>query len=233
MRFANLFFKGLLDLLYPELCFACQSRHPMPGSTVCVHCNYHIVPTDYHLQDQNPLLDKFWGRVPLRHASAFFNFSKGGLLQSLIHQLKYGNRPEIGVELGKLYGYRLKESPHYQDVDMVLPVPLHPKKEHQRGYNQAACFAQGLAEGLDCEWSREALIRQTFTESQTKKSREERFQNVNKVFAVTQPHRLADRRLLLVDDVITTGATLEACALELLQVHGVELSLAAIALANN
>lgn len=224
--------KSLFDLFFPHLCFACQTHPPMPGSSVCVRCDYEIVPTDYHLQAENPVLDRFWGRVPIEAATSFFHFSKGGLLQQLIHELKYNNRPEIGIELGKLYGHILAQSPLYQSIDCIVPVPLHPKKELLRGYNQAAMFAQGLAEVLECPWTKHGLIRQHYSESQTKKSREERFQNVSEVFVLPQPEKLRGKHILLVDDVITTGATLEACALRLLEAEGVRVSVASIALAS-
>lgn len=221
----------MVELFYPNLCFACEQRPAPKNSSICVHCEYHITPTNYHLMADNPVMERFWGRIPLQHASSCFAFTKGGLLQNLIHQLKYENKPEIGVELGKIYGALLKNCPPYDTVNYIIPVPLHPKKKHARGYNQAAMFAQGLALGMDKEWSEDFLIKVEHTETQTKKSRLDRFANVESAFGLANVEEIKGKHLLLVDDVITTGATLEACAATLLEVEGVKVSLAAIALA--
>lgn len=176
-------------------------------------------------------MERFWGRVLLQRATTAFSFSKGGLLQHLIHQLKYENKPQIGQELGKMYGAMLKEDPFWQAIDYIVPVPLHPKKKHQRGYNQAAMWAIGLSETLGVDWTEEYLIRSDYTTSQTKKTRMERFQNVEDAFFVPNPTAIEGKHLLIVDDVLTTGATLEACALKLLEVPNVRVSVACIALA--
>lgn len=221
----------MVELFYPNLCFACEQRPAPKNRSICVHCEYHITPTNYHLMADNPVMERFWGRIPLQHASSSFAFTKGGLLQNLIHQLKYENKPEIGIELGKIYGTLLKETPPYNTVHYIVPVPLHPKKKHARGYNQAAMFAQGLAIGMEKEWSEDFLIKVEHTETQTKKSRLDRFANVESAFGLANLDKIQGKHLLLVDDVITTGATLEACAATLLEVEGVKVSLAAIALA--
>ena len=223
--------RSFIDLLYPQLCFAC-GKHPKPKETsICIHCYCNITPTNYHLMPKNPVLERFWGRVELEHASSSFAFSKGGLLQHLIHQLKYESKPEIGIELGKMYGVLLKDTPPYNTVDYIIPVPLHPKKEHLRGYNQAAMFAKGLAASMEKKWSEAYLVRVENTATQTKKSRLDRFAKVEHAFGVALEGEIKGKHLLLVDDVITTGATLEACAHKLLTVRGVKVSLAAIALA--
>jgi ComF family protein len=220
----------LADLIYPDLCFACKKNISDVNSSVCIHCQYNITPTNYHKMKDNPVSDRFWGRIKLEHASTSFVFSKGGLLQKLIHSLKYENKPDIGVELGKMYGILLVNTPPYNSVDFIIPVPLHPKKEHFRGYNQATMFAKGLSETMNIPWSESFLIRTENTETQTKKSRTDRFANVQSAFKVALPDKIKDKHLLLVDDVITTGATLEACAVKLLDVEGVKVSLSAIAL---
>jgi len=220
-----------IGLFYPKLCLACGKRPRPEDASICIHCTYHITPTNYHKMPDNPVLERFWGRVELEHASSSFAFSKGGLLQKLIHQLKYENKPEIGIELGKMYGSLLKDTEPYTTVDYIIPVPLHPKKQHSRGYNQATMFAKGLAIGMQKKWSEAYLVRVENTETQTKKSRLDRFSNVEAAFGVALPEEIKNKHLLLVDDVITTGATLEACAIKLLKVEGVKVSLAAIALA--
>lgn len=222
---------SLADLFYPRLCLACQKKLVSVETSICIHCNYNLTPTDYHRTNPNPVLERFWGRVDLEHATTAYSFNKGGLLQQLIHQLKYENKPEIGLELGKMYGSLLKDTAPYNTVDYIIPVPLHPKKKHLRGYNQAAMIAKGLAVSMEKKWSSDYLIRTDNTETQTKKSRLDRFANVENAFGIGDKNAIAGKHLLLVDDVITTGATLEACAQTLLQVDNVKISVVAIALA--
>lgn len=224
-------FGRILDLLYPRLCFACEAQTIPKGTSLCVSCEYKITPTQYHLMPDNPVMERFWGRVKIERAATAFSFTKGGLLQNLIHQLKYENKPQIGQELGKMYGAMLLEDDFWRSIDCIIPVPLHPKKKHFRGYNQAAMWAMGLSEALGVNWSEQYLIRTDYTETQTKKSRMERFQNVQDAFAVPKPSEIMGKHLLIVDDVLTTGATLEACALKLLEVENVRVSLVCIALA--
>jgi ComF family protein len=180
----------------------------------------------------NIVAERFYGRVKIERATTAFSFVKGGLLQELIHKLKYDNRPEIGIELGKIYGNILRESGTWNNIDYVIPVPLHPKKKHQRGYNQAEMWGQGLAESLGIELRNDLLIRTDYTESQTKKSRTERFANVENVFSITDQTLLNNKKILLVDDVLTTGATLEACSNTLLNASELSVNIVCIALAD-
>lgn len=223
---------SVLELFFPQLCLACQQAPIATGAILCVPCQYHITPTKYHLQTTNPVLERFLGRVELEHACTGFLFTKGGLLQQLIHELKYNNQQQVGLELGRACGRLLQETAPYDSIDCIIPVPLHPKKLQQRGYNQAALFAQGIAAILQKPCLEEHLIRAKYTNTQTKKSRLERLANVEDAFAVQQEEALQQLHILLVDDVITTGATLEACAQQLLAIKGVRVSIAAIALAS-
>jgi ComF family protein len=162
-----------------------------------------------------------------------FHFVKGGKTQHLLHQLKYQGKQQVGVLLGEWYGRELKKSPWFQSVEAIVPVPLHPRKERQRGFNQSDTFARGLARTMGVPWYKNGLRRKAYTETQTQKGRMERFGNVEAVFEVGEPINLKDKHILLVDDVITTGATLEACTHTLLQLPGVKVSLAAIAIAGS
>lgn len=223
---------NLADLFYPRLCLACQKKLVPVETSICIRCDYKLTPTNYHSTNPNPVLERFWGRVDLEHAATAYSFNKGGLLQHLIHQLKYENKPQIGIELGKMYGSLLKNVTPYKNIDYIIPVPLHPKKKHLRGYNQAGMIAKGLAFSMEKQWSSEYLIRTDNTETQTKKSRLDRFSNVENAFGVYKKSELEGKHLLLVDDVITTGATLEACAQTLLSINNVKISIVAVALAN-
>lgn len=220
-----------LSLVYPRLCLACENPLYSHERSLCTHCVYHLPRTGYHLRVNNPVSQLFYGRVELHAAAAFFGFHKAGKVQHLIHQLKYKGAKEAGVETGLLYGAELKVSPLFGDVDVVLPVPLHRSKLRRRGYNQAACFAQGLARSMNIFLDETTLHRAAATATQTRKSRFDRWKNVEEVFALRDSAHLEEKHLLLVDDVVTTGATLEACAAQLLKIPNVRVSVAAMAAA--
>ena len=222
---------ALSGLFYPNLCLACSRNLPPSSSFLCVSCAYKLPKTDFHLHRDNPLTERFWGRVQLQAGTACYHFSKSGRTQQLLHRLKYEGKKEVGIEIGKIHGSVLREAPLFQGVDMIVPVPLHPKKQRRRGYNQSALYARGLSERLGVPWQ-EALKRNAYTDSQTRKSRMERFANVEKVFELPDASAVQGKHLLLVDDVITTGATLEACAHRLLAAPGTRVSIATIAIAN-
>lgn len=220
-------------LFYPRLCLACGTKHLPPKEIICPTCEFQLPRTDFHLFLENDFTKKFWGRINLHTAASLFYFYKKSKTQHLIHNLKYKGKKEIGVTLGKMLGKKLIQSPLYQNIDLIIPIPLHLKKEIQRGFNQSAVFARGLSEVMNIPWSSDRLIRNIYTETQTKKSRLERFENVVKAFEVEKPRLLENLHILLVDDVLTTGATLEAGAIKLLEVKGVKVSMATIAFAKN
>lgn len=227
------YFYDFLGLLYPNLCLACEKNTPTKGNVICLSCQYYLPKTKFHLERENRFTERFWGRVPIDAGAALYFFTKGSRTQNLIHKLKYEGKTKVGIKLGNLYGKMLKDSPYFSNVDLIVPVPLHPKKEQQRGYNQSDLFAKGLSEEMEVPWSKKALIRTAMTETQTKKSRSARVKNVNDVFQVNQPKRLKGKHILLVDDVMTTGATLEACATKILTVGDVKISFATIAIASH
>jgi len=222
---------GLLGLIYPKLCLSCGLNLPPGDLRICIHCSAHMHYADYHLSLDNHFSDRLFGRIPFYATSALLIFRKGGKAQPLLHELKYKGNQQLGVELGRQHGKVLLESPYFQDIDWIIPVPLHIKKKRLRGYNQSAVYAQGLSEVLDIPYSDHILVRKTFTETQTKKGMDERFQNVNSVFKVAKPNLIMQKHLLVVDDVMTTGSTLESCAITLLAAVDVRISFATIAIA--
>ncbi len=231
MDLRQTYFADFVSLIFPELCQACAKSLYRNEEVICADCLYHLPFTDFHLQPDNLVAQQFWGRVNVEAASALLYFSKGSRVQNLMHQLKYKNEPEIGVYLGKLAGKRLSENPLFASVDMIIPVPLHKQKLLKRGYNQSLSFAEGISKKLLLPVENNNLIRTMNTESQTKKSRTSRYENMKEVFAVKMSEKLTGKHILLVDDIITTGATLEACCTVLLDIPGVKISIAAIAYA--
>lgn len=223
--------EDLINLLFPELCNGCGKLLYHGEKDICTKCLYDLPYTDFHLYEDNLVAKQLWGRLPVSAAMAMLYFKKGTKVQNLVHGLKYDGKTEVGVTLGKLLAKKLAKSEFYADIDLVIPVPLHQKKLRLRGYNQSEYIATGLAEELGIAVSTKHLLRDKSTESQTKKARYTRYENMQDVFSVIKAEELEEKHILLVDDVITTGATLEACGNMLLK-HGIKkLSIAAVAFA--
>ena len=220
-----------VSLLFPELCAACRETLMANEHLICTACLYNLPFTNFHLQPDNIVARQFWGKIPLEAAYAMCYFTKGGSIQNLMHQFKYRGMQQIGNLLGNIAGDQLNKNPIFASVEMVIPVPLHKTRMRQRGYNQSACFADGLAQKLPTVVEVDNLVRKTATETQTHRSRFARFENMQEVFAVINPERLINKHILLVDDIVTTGSTLEACAVQLLKIPGLKLSIATIAYA--
>jgi len=221
----------VVALLFPELCNACGTHLYYGEKEICIKCLRDLPFTDFHLYADNPVAKQLWGRLPNTNAMAMLYFRKGTKVQNLMHSLKYKDKTEVGVKLGNLLGEKLKNSNDYKDIDLIIPVPLHLNKERLRGYNQSKTIADGIAEALAVKVSSTHLLRSKSTETQTKKSRYTRFENMQSVFTVRHKDELENLHILLVDDVITTGATLEACGNALLNVEIKKLSIAAVAFA--
>lgn len=217
------------NLLYPENCAACKRGLQSHEDVICLYCREELPQTHFHLDPNNHVAKHFWGKLPVENAAAFYYFSKGSKVQSLIHQLKYYNQPEVGVKVGRMYGKKLLESPAFQTIDLILPIPLHPVKQKRRGYNQSDVFAEGLSESMQIPWSADAIERVVFSNSQTRKDHLERWENVEHIFAIADEAQLLGKHILLVDDVVTTGSTLEACARLLLEVEGAKVSIVTMA----
>jgi len=231
MNLLRSYFDDFVGLFFPELCAACGRNLFKNEEVICTECIYHLPVTDHHQDPDNQVARQLWGRISFAHAGSFTYFRKGNKVQKLMYQLKYNNRPEVGTRLGRLYGAELKRSPAWAVPDAILPVPLHPRKRRKRGYNQSEYIAAGLAEALGIPVISDKLCRAEDTATQTRKARWARYENLREAFVVKDPAVLEGKHLLLVDDVITTGATLEACGLELLKLKDVRISIAALAFA--
>ena len=224
-------FLDFVSLVYPRYCFACADGLVKGEDIICTKCIHDLPRTGYHLEKENPIYKRLFGRIPLHSAFAFLMFNKGGSVQKLMHEFKYNNHREIGYAIGRVYGEELAKSGFSDQFDVILPVPLHPEKHRRRGYNQSEEFAKGLEEKLSAPCKAELLQRPVKTDTQTKKTKLKRWENVKQVFTVQNPEDIQDRRILLVDDVITTGATIEACALALINSGCGQLSVCSMAYA--
>jgi ComF family protein len=196
---------------------------------ICTECYILIPRTNYHLKPDNPVSQLFWGRCMIEQAAAFSFYTRDSRIRRLIHQLKYKGIREVGPELGRIYARTLKSSGFLNDIDLIIPVPLHPSKKRQRGYNQSDLISLGISEVSGIPMESDLLVRKTVSKTQTRKTRYDRWINVEDIFRVTDQDRIENMHILLVDDVITTGSTLEACASELLKVENVKVSVAALA----
>src|SRR6185312_16232503 len=192
-----------VSLLFPQLCAACGESLVANEQLLCTDCLYNLPYTNFHLHADNIVARQFWGKIPVESAYALYYFNKGGKIQNLMHQFKYKGVRQIGNLLGNIAGEQLAKNDIFNTVDVIIPVPLHKKRLRQRGYNQSACFAEGLSEKLNAPVENNNLVRINATETQTHKSRFARFENMKEVFAVSQPQRLSNKHILLVDDVIT------------------------------
>jgi len=220
-----------VSLLFPQLCPACGEGLVAGEHVICTSCQFSLPVTNFHLQPGNIVAQQFWGRINLQGAYALYYFSKGGKVQNLMHHFKYRGMQQIGHVLGNIAGAQLMQNVIFNSADVIIPVPLHKSRLRQRGFNQSACFAQGLAQKLIAIVDIDNLVRIKATETQTHRSRFLRFENMQEVFTVIHPEKLQNKHVLLVDDVVTTGSTLEACGIELLKIEGLKLSIATIAYA--
>jgi ComF family protein len=220
-----------ISLLFPELCQACGESLILGEELICTDCRYHLPFTDFHLKPDNMVAQQFWGKINLEAAYALCYFTKGGKMQQLMHQFKYKGRHKIGNMLGNIAAEQMAKNPVLSTIDVIIPVPLHKSRLRKRGFNQSACFAEGISGKLNVPVIEHNLVRIRATETQTHRSRFERFENMQQVFVLENPRSLINKHVLLVDDVVTTGSTLEACGAELLKVEGLKLSIATIACA--
>lgn len=221
--------EALLHLFFPHLCAGCSSDVLDAQELICSTCMLALPFTEFEKIENNPVEKLFWGRTKIQHASSIFYFITDNPLQEIVHQIKYKNNPELGVYMGKIMGLQLKNMLSINKIDFMLPMPLHPKKEYARGYNQSAVICQGIQHTTEIPYWDQVLIRNFNTDTQTKKSRIERWENVAEVFEIKNPSVIQEKHILLIDDVITTGASTEACANLLLKNKAASVSICSLA----
>lgn len=225
------YWHGLLHILFPQRCAGCDTVLIHQEHILCSTCLYHLPQTDHHKDTENETAKQLWGKVKFQYAASMLTLSKSSRVQRIIHQLKYGQQPEIGIYLGKMYGQILLENPIVDRVDIIVPIPIHSIKKRKRGYNQSEYFAMGLSEALNIPFDTTCLKRTLNSVSQTRKSRIDRYDNVENAFAFVPQTggKQTPNHVLLVDDVITTGATIAAAAQQLIDGLGCTVSIVTIA----
>ena len=226
-------FNSILNLFFPKVCAGCRKLLFSNETVLCTICRHEMPLTQYHLDAKNEAVKKFYGKIEIEHASALLYFNKKGIVQELIHNLKYKGQQEIGLILGNWYAEDLKELKLKIPFDIIIPVPLHKRKFKERGYNQVTTFGKALSEGLAITYDDTVLYRKKYSKTQSKKNLIGRSENIENIFDVLSTEKYQNKHLLLIDDVLTTGATLEACSRALLKIPGVKISIVCMAMANS
>lgn len=224
-------FNSVVNLFFPKVCYACHNYLADNEETICLICRHNLPVTNFHFNNDESVKKVLYGRAKIENSTALFRFEKDGLVQELLHGLKYKGYESIGATLGNWLGSELNEVEAYTDVDIVIPVPLHKKKLKSRGYNQVGKFARQIAKQLGKDYDDSILIKITNTKSQVIKNRFSRASDSNAIFSIKHPEKINGKHILLVDDVITTGATMEACIKELIKAPNIKISIATIAIA--
>ncbi len=224
-------FRELLNLIYPNLCLICGESLLRSEKQICLSCIQQIPRTNFHLLVDNPVEKKFWGKVPIFRGTSFYFFQKGSPFQKLLHELKYKDNHDIGIIMGQYAAVDLLQADDFKSVEIIIPLPLHPRKLILRGYNQSELIAKGLAAIMEVPIDTTTLIRTKENTTQTKKSVFERFENTQGIFDVTDTNILEAKHVLLVDDVLTTGSTLEAAVAALMQIKDIKISIFTLAIA--
>jgi|TARA_B110000503_G_C7166141_1_gene421985 ComF family protein len=222
--------KIMLNLLFPKTCFGCETILSKHEIVLCLRCRHELPLASHHLNKNPAMKNIFSGRFPVENATALFQFQKKGITQELLHHLKYRGQKQISAFFGKWLGSELSEIPEFNNIDLVIPVPLHRQKLKKRGYNQVEGFGKEIAKSLEIEYCDNVLIKVSKTGSQVFKQRITRF-NLEEIFKLQNTSLITNKHILLVDDIVTTGATLENCALQLLKESNLKISLATMAIA--
>ncbi len=226
-------FKHLINLFFPKSCAGCSNLLGTNENTICTACRHKIAITNHHLNPENEAFKKFYGRIPVEYASAQFYFQKKGIVQEIIHKLKYKGQEEIGTVLGNWYADDLKQIAVLKTVDIIVPVPLHKKKLRERGYNQVTAFGLALSQEMNIRYTDTILVRKVYSKTQSKKNLLGRTEGIESIFDICATEEDHFKHYLLLDDVITTGATLEACSRALLKIPGAKISIVCMAMAQS
>lgn len=227
-RISNIL-KDVTNILLPISCFGCNARLYRGEVLLCTSCRHQLPLTEYTFNDENAVDRIFYGRINIKKANSFLFFTEIGIVKNLIHFLKYKNQEGIGEFLGNWHGQILKEQDHLPKIDFVIPVPLHRKKLKKRGYNQVALFAKRIAFHIDANYANDILVKTANTRTQTKKNRLNRWYDNRSLYEIKNGETLINKTILLVDDVITTGATMEICANTFKDIEGVEIYISSMA----
>lgn len=226
-------FSSFIHLLFPRSCMVCGGPLMKDEDCICTLCNMELPRTYYHLRKDNPVEQLFWGKIPLGRATSYFFYRKGSDFCRIIHQLKYGGQKEIGSIMGRYMANEMIESGFFSGIDLIIPVPLHKKKQRLRGYNQSEWIAKGVKAVTGIPIDTGAVVRLKNTDTQTRKSAVERWENMGGVFQLTNAEALVGKHVLLIDDVLTTGATTVGCATSLMEVEGIIISVLTLAVAKS
>ncbi|XMO88411.1 phosphoribosyltransferase family protein [Algibacter sp. AS12] len=223
--------KSIVNLFFPKVCYACHNLLGDNEETICLDCRHDLPITNFHFDNNDSVKKVLYGRAEVENGTALFRFEKKSHVQRLIHNLKYRKHEHIGFVLGNWLGGELQTLDAYKDIDIVIPVPLHKKKLKNRGFNQVAKFGQQIAEALNAQYVDDVLLKVTNTKSQVTKKRFARWTNDNQLFTLENPLKIENKHILIVDDLITTGATLEACILVLKEAKNIKISITVMAIA--
>lgn len=222
---------SLVQLLFPQRCVVCNCLLTENEKVLCQSCNLNLPRTGLHLEKDNEVEKLLWGKMNIERATSYFYYTKGSGYRQLLHQLKYKGRKDIAQDMGFMMGEELASDGFFDDIDLIIPIPLHHKKKRSRGYNQSEEIGKGISRATGIPMKTSCIERQRNNTSQTSKSAYERWENVSGIFAVNRPEQLENRHILLLDDVMTTGATITACADALNAIPGIRISVLTLALA--
>ena len=226
-------FLSFVHLFFPRLCAVCGASLQEGEEGICIKCNIGMPRTNYHLRKDNPVERLFWGKMPLERATAYFFYHKGSDFRNILYLLKYGGRKDLGEVMGRFMAAELLPAGFFRDIDRIVPVPLHPRKQKLRGYNQSECIVRGISAVTGIPADTSSVVRVKHTDTQTRKSVYERWENVDGIFEVRHPELFKGKHILIVDDVLTTGSTTTACADVFKGVEGIRISILTLAVANS